>query len=93
MKNFKKAVLLGFTVLLMVVGICLPPSATAKTIILSNEELGGVIGSSGGSSLTVNHFINLKLIMPDVIVNNNLKTVQVKSRGRSTVNVKVTVEF
>jgi hypothetical protein len=53
MKEYRKAVLLGFTVLLIVVGIYLPQSVMAKAI-MSDEELGSVVGR-GGISLTVDH--------------------------------------
>jgi hypothetical protein len=54
MKEFRKTVLLGVAILLMVVGIYLPPPAMAMTP-LSDEEMVGVIGQ-GGISLTVDHF-------------------------------------
>jgi len=53
MQEFRKAVLLGFTMLLMVVFICLPRTAAAKTI-MSDEEMGRVIGTSG-ISITFSH--------------------------------------
>jgi hypothetical protein len=58
MKEFRKAVLLGFTALLMVACICLPQSAMAKVAIMQDEELGSVIGSRGGiSPLAVNRLM------------------------------------
>jgi len=53
MKEIRKVVLLGFTVLLIVVGIYLPQSAMAMAI-LSDEEMGGMIGR-GGISITMDH--------------------------------------
>jgi len=51
MQEFKKAVLLGFTMLLMVVVICLPQPVAAKTI-MSDQEMGSVTGT-GGFSLSL----------------------------------------
>jgi hypothetical protein len=59
MKENMKAVILGFTVLL-IVGIYLPQSVMAKAI-MSDKELGSVVGR-GEFSLTVDHLATDTLI-------------------------------